>query len=772
VVVDQRAHDLHRGRLHLLTPDLPVAVLEARISDDLRAIEGFLAVDAAVQLSDPLARLPAPTDDLTLLRTWPGRPDPGAMRWEVLPDGRIHFVTQLPHRFDATGWTREGLFAAGGWYPQPSTDAEALPALRWTVEVTGPAGATLAVGGIAGEGVVRWTGIADQVALAAVRRGQVTDAGGWAVITQGRPRRALLRGLAPIADAVSTEIAGAGVVVEAPLRRRLTRSGPGLAYVSDRAFRLTPGLARVHRSAVARGVAEAAVPQPDSAHRALAAAGLAPALDEALAALPTAKLLRHMRWLPSIDALLANQRMPFYADILGEAQPSDPVADAMTDRYAPSVPATAAAAQLADRVGPTAALAGARVLARGGPVAEAEAAATLPPGWIAALRGPPVVQDYTIAVEAGAASAVTVHRVAPADAPDETVIVQIDGVRIARTGGAGPFTIQLPTPPTAVTVDPDRHVAQTSRLGDRWPARYLPTAAAFVEGINLSTGQIGATAFGTLRRSGDTHNLVTGTLSTSDVNLVSARIGYQRKEGPLLDAFNRPHRLTIGLGASYLDPQFSPTDGGRVAMDLGLGYSTDNRVSWTFPLSGRRLGLSAGGGAIPGSTERWVNAGASAAAVGALHPRVAVAGRAGGAMAQSTVDHRLLEVGGAGIMASIPELPACTSEVRSACQPLADLRATAAVELRWAVVRDASVPGLLVWGSELQLAPGIEAVAADVDGAAWAVGATLGLTAIYDLLGADPSLIGVTAGWALAGAGLPATPQPTPELLLRWTQAF
>jgi hypothetical protein len=144
----------------------------------------------------------------------------------------------------------------------------------------------------------------------------------------------------------------------------------------------------------------------------------------------------------------------------------------------------------------------------------------------------------------------------------------------------------------------------------------------------------------------------------------------------------------------------------------------------------------------------------------------------GAAMAQSTVDHRLLEVGGAGIMASIPELPACTDAVRTDCQPLADLRATAAVELRWAVVRDASVPGLLAWGSELQLAPGLEAVAADVDGAAWAVGATLGLTGIYDLLGADPSLIGVTAGWPLLGQGLPATPQPLPELLLRWSQAF
>ena len=72
---------------------LPRVVVEAEISEDLRTITGDLWIGDApdgLTLVDPLADLPVPPDDRTLLRTWRGRPRPGAVTWQPVEPGHSY----------------------------------------------------------------------------------------------------------------------------------------------------------------------------------------------------------------------------------------------------------------------------------------------------------------------------------------------------------------------------------------------------------------------------------------------------------------------------------------------------------------------------------------------------------------------------------------------------------------------------------------------------------------------------------------------------------
>jgi hypothetical protein len=107
------------------------------------------------------------------------------------------------------------------------------------------------------------------------------------------------------------------------------------------------------------------------------------------------------------------------------------------------------------------------------------------------------------------------------------------------------------------------------------------------------------------------------------------------------------------------------------------------------------------------------------------------------------------------------------------CFPVATARAVSAAELRWAPLRDLSVPLLLAWASELQLDAGMEGLFGLVNnGPVGALSATAGVTVIADVLGADPSEIGLTAGWPLWWESLPLEPSAVPTFYLRFSQAF
>lgn len=759
----------------LVAQAAPTVIVDATVDRRLAVIEGTLTLPEGWlgEPVDPQAALPEPPDDLNLLRTYPGARSRGAVTWTRDGD-LLRFRAELPRRFGAVGRGARGLFVNGAWYPQP-VEPGGLPILDWDVTVHLPDGVTGVVGDAVDQGTVRWRGTGERAPLAVVRRGQLTEvADDVRLLTAGRPRRVLARELTDgLRRARLDDVPQSGVIVEAPLRRRLTRAGPGLSYVSDRAFRLTPGLQRYHRVAVIRGVSEGLLDQPDPFARSVAAAGISRHHAAQLKGAGAAGLLQRFAWVPTVNWLLASRRMPFYAEILERTHPHDPVADDLVEVFAPYTPGTVVLAQLDDTYGEGT---GQRIgldLARGASLPDVARDGGPDLGWLEQWRAPYPVQDYTLAVDRDAGR-ITVARDAEPGAQRETLVVRVDGERegiVVPPGGS--VTWNHPDP-GRVALDPDGHVAQTSRLGDTWPPRYTSTVAGWIDTVNLTRLQLYGSGQLTLRRQHDTRNLWFGTLSTSPGSYVAGRVAWLRKAGRLQDGFNRPHRVTLGAGAAVLDPAFARVDRVRPSLTASVAYAWDTRVGHDFPLRGRRLGATVGGGFIPGLGERWSSAQATAAGVGALHPRHVVAARTSLAVAESNVPWRLLGLGGAGSMVSLPVLPPCGTTDEGPCAEQARLRWSSAAEYRVAPLRNASVPMLLAWGQELQLTGGVEGVLAEVNGApAAAIGATAGLAGVADILGAEPMMMGVTAGWPIWWTGLPQVQRrAVPELYLRWSQAF
>lgn len=746
-------------------------VVEARVADDLRSVTGVARFPPNVALTNVLAALPEPPDDLTHSRTYPGRPDRGTVSWHQEGDA-VAFTATLPKRWGTIGTTRSGLFANGGWLPQPMVD-DALPLLSWDVTVQLPDGTAGALGPVTGEGALHWSGMGERVALAVVRRPVVTPLTDTvALLTRGQPRAVLVRELATgLTEAGTMGVDLAGAVVEAPLRRRLTGSSPGLAYVSDRAFRLTPGLRRYHRVAVIRGVAGALIGEADPFARDLAAAAVSRVHARRLRGSDAEGLLQRFAWIPQIQTVLASQRMAFYGEILERPHPTDPVRDDLVEMLDPHTPGAVVLVQLdtafGDGVGERLGLR----LAEGLSLDDASAAEGVPVAWIAQWRRPYPIQDYQLEVRD---DVVSVRRQAPADAQSETLVVHADGARHEVTIPPG-HAIHLSLPDVRrVVLDPDHHIGQTSRFRDTWPPRYTLTLAAGIGAINLGRGQIDASGQMTLRRQYDTRNLWFGTAFTAPGSLVGARIHWLRKAGPLLDGWSRPHRLTLGGGVTLLDPAFANVDQVRPSVTGSLGWAWDTRVSNEFPLRGRRLSAVVGGGAIPGVGERWGSLQCKITGLVPLHPRHVIAASTEAAMARSNVPWRLLTLAGSGGMRAMPVLPACRPDGADPCAETADLRSISMVEYRMAPLRQISVPMFLAWGNGLQLTAGAEGAVARVnDRPAAAVGLTAGIAGSADLLGAVSEMLGVTLGWPVWWTGLEELEHTaTPEVYLRWTQAF
>ncbi len=746
--------------------------IQATVAEDLRTLEGTITLseDLDAHLIDPLALLPEPSDDRNLFRTYPGAPDHGIVAFEPIDDGRWSFRTRLPRRYGATGATGKGLFANGAWYPQPYV-ADGVPVVSWDVSVELPEKTAGALGDQVGTGTLTWTGEAERVALAVVRRPIVTPLAGAhyqvTLLTRGKPRKILIKEIQTQLElATGAELEIAAAVVEAPLRRRLVRPGPGLAFISDRAYRLTPPLQRFHRVAVTRGIVQAALPEPDPFERELQAAEHSLDHAQRLKGMDADALLHKLQWLPSINWLLSSRRMPFYSETLELPHPGDTVRDDLLEILDPHAAGTIVVAQISDTFGPDA------------------AREDIPDGWLDAWRVAYPEQDYRLSVDKKARTA-TVERIASEDAATETVVLSVDGERYSYTAETGDHTFTLPEQPRRVLLDPDRHLGQLSRVGDAWPQRYQITLAAGINTINLTQLRLLGAGIMTLRKQDDTHNLWIGSLSNSFNDLVGARVRYLRKEGPLKDGYTRPHIFGISAASSILNPRFADTDGLKIAVEGGLSYAWDTRVSSDFPLRGRRLSVFGGGGYVPGTDEYWTDAGLRAVGVVSPHPRHALAAETSVSVAESSVPHRLLSMGGGGSMTSFPALPACPNldedGNRQPCQDLATQRALFATEYRWAPLRNASIPLPLLWGTELQLTGGLEAVAARVDGApAYGAGVTAGVTGMGDILGAESMMMGLTMGWPLWWQGirdpdrttLPGTEIRIPEIYLRWRQAF
>lgn len=776
----------------------PQIRIEATVDPSLRIVRGTMELPPQLDLIDPLALLPEPGDDLQLLRTYPGAPSAGALTWHR--DGsQLTFEATLPRRYGALGATRiHGLFANGGWYPQPM-DGGRAPVATWDVVVHLPPDTTGALGSTVGAETLAWHGEGERASLAVLPRGRITRLEGphhdVALLTRGAPRPGLLHALEDALQRLPSTVAHGplvgdpddrqavfdgllleGAVVQAPQRRRLVRHGPGLAYVSDRAFRLSPGLGFVHRDAVSRGLLAAWVDDPDPFERELIAEAMGQIHEQRLGGPDTGRLLRRFRWLPQINNLLASRRTPFYSEILEQTHPGDPVLDDLMEIVDPYTPGRVVVAQLDDRHGRGTGRCVGYGLANGRDLEQVCAACGTDAAWLASWRAPYPVQDYVLSVEP---DRIVIDRQAPEGAQIEAVELRIDGGLEDLVLEPGEHVVPLDHPPHSVSLDPRRHTRQLSRAGDSWPPRYDLTFAAWLTTINVSEIQVFGVGSVTLRKLYDTHNLWIGSISNNASDLVAVDVSYLRKEGPLLDGLRRPHRLRLRVGASLLDSSFAETNGLRIALDTNASWTHDTRVSGDFPLRGHRLSTSIGGGLIPGTDDVWGSVSLSALGIASPHPRHAFAAHGSLALARATLPHRLLTLGGSSRMRSIPILGACDGEEGedpTECNQLAGERAVGRLEYRTAPARGWSVPLLLAWGTELQLTAGLEGtVARTIEGqGVWATGVTVGALGLGDVLGAESSGIGLTAAWpALWSPLLPEIQGGVvPELYLRFSQAF
>lgn len=743
--------------------------VDATVAEDLRTVHGTLRVesDAPLSLVDPLAALPIPEVDEVMHATFPGAVDRGAMRWSPVDEHTWAFTTTLPRRYGDIGSTRAfGLMGNGGWYPQP-LGPEGLPLADWDVRVRLPTGTAGSLGDVTGTGSLAWRGRGERASLAVVRHGRVTalEAGGARVdlLTRGRPRPALVRAIRGQLPGVVPEVGpGHGVVVEAPLRRRLVRPGVRAAYLSDRAWRLSPGFARFHHVAGMRAVASALLDLPDPFARDLAAASIIARYGEEVRGTSAASALRWVAWIPIFDRMLEGEHTPFITEILEEPIPGDPLADDLVEVLDPHWPASAVVAQVEDAWGPEAARAFGRSLEAGQDLDIAALAAGIDAAWLRSLRQPLPVQDYRLAVERAPTPRVLVTREAPPEAPAEVVTLEVDGVPRRWRAGPGPDTWIHEGLPGSVVVDPEGHVAQTSTALDAWPTRYTPVVAAWFSRVDLRQLYFDGFAQVSMRRRGDTRWSARARIYADEQTLVGGEVGATRQLGRELDGLRRAHQLDAWVSPSALSTRYAPVDGGRLALGAGASWAWDTRVATFFPLRGHRLELGVDGGLTPGSDASWRAARAASLVMGSPHPRVALSFEGLGGLAEGTVTHRLMDLGGLDGMRSLP--PATV---------IGDARAIGRFEARWAALHDASLPAVVLWLDHLYLGVGAEAGVARVEGApVGAVGVDAGVGWQVALLGANPSYARLRVGWPAWLDGVDPAEAKGPQVVLETEKLF
>lgn len=751
-----------------------------------------------LRLVNALALLPAPTDDRTAVRTWVGREDAGESIWSPSPSpdlqppaqaglglhGEYTFHTRLPHRYGDVGYSGRGvrgaLHANGGWYPQVVDDAsgaDRIVVAEWDVKVSGPG--VVVINGAVGQGRSHWKGTSDRAALAVVPNGRVRPIPSTSLTLVDLP------GLTPTSHALGRRwlaaIAptAAGLTLPgAPLRQdpsaivpllqpvtlvqgtdllHLARPAPGMVYLSDRSFRLVWLFRPTHARGVRQALISAATPLPSGWDRDFVA-------DAVARSLPAADLRKTLGWLgwnPVVDALLNDGTLPFYADIFAEPFEDDPQ---LLDRIEARTPARAASRQLDDLLGSGAALAeAARMLgddALPGPDGPRRPADPVPPalrrGWTTAYDPD---QDYAIEIEGGRPIAVV--RTADPLAPAEVVRVTADGQTHAWLTGTGSDRLKVDER-DAVRVD-GAHIDQHTRANDRWPARWDVILSGGAAGLSPTQGNLHLWGDLLLRPQGDTRNLGIGAIEHDEQDIVTLSVGYVWAFGPLLNRQRRAQRLVFLVDGSWLDPAFRPTTTGAYAMGGYVGWSWETRQEEA--LSGHRISASIGGGLVPGSTERWASTGVAATQLFSISPRQVLAVRGKVGWASGDVEHRMLTLGGADDLRSIPESLFVGNE-----------KVIGNLEYRAALFRNAQIPLPLLWATELQLAPGLEF------GSAWAndgsslaaAGVSLGVHGVVDALGGRPMLAGVTVAAPVWGTAplWTETPVDALQVYIDFNQGF
>ena len=749
----------------------PVIKLHAEVSANLREVTGTIANEphADRRLIDTLSRLPPPATDLASQRTWPAVPENGHVTLSPTKTGHTQaFQTDLPRRFGASGTVPgDGLFAHGLWHPQPVTKGKIEP-VQWEAQVTLPPGAIGVLNNTVGTGTLKWSGTADRLSLAVIPGGQMAaiHLGGQPVTlvhppgTTKRLKTALSHALPPEAG---PKLDGPIVVVVAPMRRRLTRSGAGVVYVSDRAARLSLGLWRHHTRGLQRGLVTASINNTDPWARAIVGSHR---IDQAPDGPRATDTLKWLSWIPEIDALLYDGSLPFNSDIMGHIWPSDPVQDDVLEFINQTTPGAVASMKLSGLLGATEMATFVQQLTTGASIEAAAQRAQADLSLIDQWRRTPPKQNLALhhSVSPAGTHQLSVVRDTSPSAPPEPIEIQVNGAtQLWRSGpGSDQITIDHTEPTARAQVDPKREVRQTRRDDDGWPPRWTPTFAMGFSEVDLRATRPSVSLHSWLRRKYGTRWVYGAHVGTSHIDIASAGVSINRSLGPLVNQRSRLYQVWLSARGSLLDPAFRPTDLGAHAIDTQVGIGRDNQDAWPLPRRGHRLYGTVGMGLVPQSTQRWGHWSTSATGLHPLGARLVLAGRGTAGMSLGGIPHRLRSLGGTGRVQAV-----ATDAV------LGHTTLTAATELRLSPIQAASVPLPLAWGTHLQLSGGLETGHAITDtGSVTATGWTAGIAGVADLLGARPGLLGVWCAAPIPPLSVGLEPNSPVQVRLRFVQAY
>ena len=753
----------------MASPLVPVkAYIRATVSEDLQTIHGTFEVEeyAGLQWVDLLSRLPVPTSDRVQQRTFSHIAEEGFVRVESpLPTDRPpSFHTVLPRRMGASGVVPgHGLFANGLWHPHPVMDGRAAIVL-WDVILELPPKSVAVLNGKVGTGAIRWSGTADRLSLAVIPNGrvQVHEIGpmntvilvdnGWS-----RPLRDL-RVKAIAMTGIDNELAQPFVVVETPSRRRLIRTGPHMVFLSDRAFRMSGRQWKNHLPAVRRGLVTASLDVWDPWVRDLIGSLTPPTTYE------VDSLWEKLRWrsfLPRVDALLYDGRSAFMSEVFEEAWPSDTLRDDALEIVDNLTPPQSAARKLERLYGVETMRMWATAVIAGAHPDEAVTVAELPPTALNEWHKFPAPQDVSVSVtQADNGWAVHIDRDAPDSAPREPIPFRINGEDKLWTTNTGSDSLEIlrNERPQKVQIDPQKEVLQEDRSNDTWPKPSTITVAGSFSEINADQRRPTAALYLVGRRpyaSRWVHGLIANTSPIERAGL-GYSLGYGF--GRLLDRRNRVWQVWTAPSTAWLDPDFNPAEPGGVAIDWTSGVRRDTRDTWPMARRGQRFSAYGGGGFIVDRPTHWMTTGISGSTLLPLGSAVVSASRAKVDLTTATISHRTLGLGGGSAVQGL-----------SSDHFRGQQRAVASTELRYAPIRNASIPLWLLWVTHMQVSGSVDMGWVD-DNAA--TGWTSGIAFAADMFGRQPSMLGVwAAGPIWVQKTVPIDNAPI-QFYLRATQSY
>ena len=755
---------------------IPDVYLVATVHENLQVITGSMWIEgeSSIGIVDLLSKLEVPSNDLERRRTFVGPAETGWVHTVSFSDTKPNlwsFHAIMPRRYDATGFVPgKGLYANGLWHPHLMQDGT-LQSARWHVEIRLPPGVTGVLNGTVDDSILRWSGVTDRLALAVLPQAHISqweeDNTRYTLVSRGTKQAK--RDLA-LQEATQTPFPGPAAdsvtIVETPALRTLARTGPGMVFLSHKAFRVTGPLRVAHRSPVRRAILEATLPITDFTERQFAAWVLNKTEPEPAAK----KVLGPFAWIPEIDNLLNDGRLPFYAELFGDGTTTHPVPLDPTGIIA-TVPPPGVIENRLNQLGDgDSALMVAQHLAAGFSLAQATAHSGIDSNASrSAFRSTPAAELQLRMRNRGFKKQLTLQR-SQFVGGSSAIPLEVNGQKSTWLPDPNERTLDVPLSetPERAELDPDRVFIQSYRGDDLWQKDMSTIVSAYLSEVAITSRRVSGGAALTWKRNGPSIWRWQLSASSNEDDLVSSYATAYRSLGPLVDLRERTVLAWFGAGPGWLNPSYYPITGGQGTVSMRGGIRWDTRTDRHFPRSGHRLAVGGTHGWIvpdtahAGQYSSWSSASQTAMILVPIANGFTSAHQVRTGLAQSPIPHKLLSLGGGSGLLGVDPTAVRGNAVISG-----------KTELRWLPMHHASIPAPLMWVSDLQLTAGLEA------GRMWsqttpktAVGWRAGIAGMADLFGVRPTMLGLWAGRPFYACDESLMSNTWPQITLMGFQPF